>query len=278
MTLRYFPHQSSLVVCLKNEYNLLSVSKKGIRRNMFDFNSEFNGKRVLVTGASGGIGSSIAKMFSKLGAYVIIHGTNTEKLSTLSQELPNPHEIKTANLHSPEEAAALVTQIERIDILICNAGITKDQLSIRMTDADFASVVNVNLISSFILNREAIKKMLKNDFGRIVNISSVVAFSGNPGQSNYCASKAGIIGLTKSLAHEVARKKITVNAVAPGFVISNMTDKLTDIQKNAIFERIPMREFGKPEDVANACVFLASSYASYITGQTIHVNGGMLMA
>jgi 3-oxoacyl-[acyl-carrier protein] reductase len=160
---------------------------------------------------------------------------------------------------------------------VCNAGINKDTLAVRMTNEDFGSVIDVNLKSNFTLNREAIKKMMKNRYGRIINISSVVAVSGNAGQANYCASKAGLIGMTKSLAYEVATRGITVNVIAPGFIVSNMTDVLTDSQKDAIMQKIPLKKLGSPDDVANVVTFLASPDSSYITGQTIHVNGGMLM-
>ena len=171
----------------------------------------------------------------------------------------------------------MVANLEQIDILVCNAGITNDMLAIRMSDEIFEQVININLKASFILNREAIKKMMKTRYGRIINIASVVAVSGNPGQANYCASKAGMIGMTKSLALEVASRGITVNAVAPGFIKSNMTDKLNETQKEAIMQKIPLKTLGNPEDVANVVAFLASDKASYITGQTIHVNGGLVL-
>jgi 3-oxoacyl-[acyl-carrier protein] reductase len=174
-------------------------------------------------------------------------------------------------------AEQLIADIEKLDILVCNAGINRDNLAIRMTDEDFSAVIDINLKTNFVLNREAIKKMMKNRYGRIINISSVVGVSGNPGQANYCASKAGLIGMSKSLAYEVASRGITVNAVAPGFITSNMTDALTDAQKEIITQKIPAKVLGTPDDVANVVAFLASPESSYITGQTIHVNGGMLM-
>lgn len=174
-------------------------------------------------------------------------------------------------------AEQLIAEIQKIDILVCNAGINRDNLAIRMTEEDFGKVIDINLKTNFILNREAIKKMIKNRYGRIINISSVVGVSGNPGQANYCASKAGLIGMTKSLAYEVAIRGITVNAVAPGFIVSNMTDALTDAQKEVIMQKIPAKTLGTPDDVANVVAFLAAPESSYITGQTIHVNGGMLM-
>jgi 3-oxoacyl-[acyl-carrier protein] reductase len=254
------------------------------------------GKTALITGASGGIGSAIAKTFAKAGCNIIISGTNIEKLEKLAVEInseildsdsdlsASSHtsskpkiQIKVANLKNESDAQELVTSLEHIDIAICNAGINKDSLSMRMSNSDFQDVLDVNLKSTFIICRESIKKMLKNSFGRIICISSVVGVSGNPGQANYCASKAGMIGMVKSLAQEVAKRNITINAVAPGFIVSEMTQKLTEEQKDKIYSRIPMQKFGSPEDIANACVFLASSEAGYITGQTLHINGGMLM-
>ena len=230
-----------------------------------------------ITGASGSIGRAISKKLHALGAHVLISGSNKKKLIELSKELKNNYTIKVCNLSNIKAIEELLASIEKIDILVCNAGITKDTLAIKMTDEDFASVIDVNLRANFSLNREAIKKMMKNRYGRIINISSVVGISGNPGQANYSASKAGLIGMTKSLAYEVASRGITVNAVAPGFIASNMTDSLTDAQKEAIIQTIPLKSWGTPEDVANTVAFLASPDSSYITGQTIHVNGGMLM-
>lgn len=250
------------------------------------------GRTALVTGASGGIGSSIAKTLAKSGCNVIISGTNLEKLQKLAHEIHleisdfnlnsdsviiPKIQVVVANLKNETEAQGLVASLEQIDIAICNAGINKDGLALRMTNSDFQDVIDVNLKSTFIICRESIKKMLKNSFGRIICISSVVGVSGNPGQANYCASKAGMIGMVKSLAQEVAKRNITINAIAPGFIVSEMTEKLTSDQKDKIYSRIPMQKFGSPEDIANACVFLASSEAGYITGQTLHVNGGMLM-
>jgi 3-oxoacyl-[acyl-carrier protein] reductase len=231
----------------------------------------------LVTGATGGIGGATAKMMHKLGAHVIISGSNISKLEELGSELKSNYTIKPCNLADSEKCRDLITELEHIDILVCNAGITQDMLVIKMTDESFEQVINVNLKANFILNREAIKKMIKSRYGRIINISSVVAVSGNPGQANYCASKAGLIGMTKSLAYEVATRGVTINAVAPGFIASAMTDKLNDAQKDAIMQKIPLKELGSAEDVASAIAFLASKEARYITGQTIHVNGGMLM-
>jgi len=239
--------------------------------------TNLNGKTALVTGASGSIGRAITKKLHGLGAHVFISGSNEEKLVELGKELENNYTIKPCNLSDIKAAEQLIADIEKLDILVCNAGINRDNLAIRMTDEDFSAVIDINLKTNFVLNREAIKKMMKNRYGRIINISSVVGVSGNPGQANYCASKAGLIGMSKSLAYEVASRGITVNAVAPGFITSNMTDALTDTQKEMIVQKIPAKVLGTPDDVANVVVFLASAESSYITGQTIHVNGGMLM-
>lgn len=239
--------------------------------------TNLNGKTALITGASGSIGRAITKNIHGLGAHVFISGSNEEKLVELGKELENNYTIKPCNLSDIKAAEQLIADIEKLDILVCNAGINRDNLAIRMTDEDFSAVIDINLKTNFVLNREAIKKMMKNRYGRIINISSVVGVSGNPGQANYCASKAGLIGMSKSLAYEVASRGITVNAVAPGFITSNMTDALTDTQKEMIVQKIPAKVLGTPDDVANVVVFLASAESSYITGQTIHVNGGMLM-
>ncbi|NRB10749.1 MAG: 3-oxoacyl-ACP reductase FabG [Rickettsiaceae bacterium] len=231
----------------------------------------------VVTGSTGGIGNAIAKMLHSLGSHVYITGTNQDRLDKLATELGNNFTAKLCNLANAEECNQLISDIEKLDILVCNAGITKDGLAMRMTEEVFDSVLDVNLKANFILNREAIKKMIKKRYGRIINISSIVATSGNPGQANYCAAKAGLIGMTKSLAYEVANRGVTVNAVSPGFIATNMTDSLTEAQKEAIMQKIPMKLLGKPEDVANIVAFLASHLSSYITGQTFHVNGGMLM-
>ncbi len=239
--------------------------------------TNLSGKTAFVTGASGSIGRVITKKLHGFGAHVFISGSNEEKLIELGKELENNYTIKPCNLSDIKAAEQLIAEIEKIDILVCNAGINRDNLAIRMTEEDFGTVIDINLKTNFILNREAIKKMMRNRYGRIINISSVVGVSGNPGQANYCASKAGLIGMTKSLAYEVASRGITVNAVAPGFIVSNMTDALTDAQKEAIMQKIPAKTLGTPDDVANVVAFLAAPESSYITGQTIHVNGGMLM-
>ena len=236
-----------------------------------------SGNNVLVTGASGGIGSAIVRLVHKLGAHVYISGSNLEKLELLGKELGNNYTIKQCNLSDTSACNALLDDIEKIDVLVCNAGITRDNLAIKMTDKDFDEVINVNLKAGFILNRAAIKKMMRVRYGRIINIASIVGVSGNPGQANYCASKAGLIGMTKSLALEVASRGITINAVAPGFIESSMTSALTDAQRDENIQKIPSKTLGMPEDVAYTVAYLASPFSSYVTGQTIHVNGGMLL-
>lgn len=239
---------------------------------------DLTGKIALITGASAGIGKACAKKLHDLGAHVIISGTSLERLESLGTTLGSRYTIRTCNLKDKADCAQLVEEIDHLDIIVCNAGITKDGLSMRMPLDSFEEVIDINLTSNFILNQAAIKKMIKNKTsGRIINMSSIVAVLGNPGQANYCASKAGLIGMSKSLALEVASRGITINIVAPGFIFSNMTDVLTDAQKEAILQKVPMKAMGTPEDIANAVAFLASDNASYITGQTLHVNGGMLM-
>lgn len=231
----------------------------------------------LITGASGGIGSECARILHRLGAKVIISGTNIEKLESLALELSNNVEIKVCDLSNLEDTEKLVDELEAIDILVCNAGITRDGLAMRMSNNHFEEVIKVNLEASFILNRSAIKKMIRNRYGRIINISSVVGVSGNPGQANYCAAKAGLIGMSKSLALEVASRNITVNCIAPGFIETNMTNKLTEDQKSMVMNKIPMQKYGLPQDIAHGVAFLASKEASYITGQTMHINGGLYL-
>ncbi len=238
-------------------------------------------KKVLITGASGGIGNSIAKVFSNMGAVVGLSARNEDKLKELSAALPNKNYVFKVDLSNLSEVESFIEtadkEMEGIDVLICNAGITKDMLSMRMKTEDFQEVLNVNLTSTFILNREACKKMMRKKFGRIINISSIVGVMGNAGQANYCASKAGMIGMTKAIAQEYASRGITINCIAPGFITTPMTDVLNEEQKNAMLSKIPQNRFGNPEDIAAAAAFLASNEASYITGQTIHVNGGMIM-
>ena len=241
----------------------------------------FNGQKVLITGATGGIGQKTAELFAKQGAIVGLCGRNEEKLKSLANSINGNCFTFACDLGNQEESEKLFEKADiemgGIDVLVCNAGITKDMLSIRMSTEDFDKVIDVNLKASFILNREAIKKMMKRRYGRIINISSVVGVMGNAGQANYVASKAGIIGMSKTLAIETASRGITVNCVAPGFIETPMTDVLTEEQKNKIKSGICMGRMGQPEDIANAIIFLASKEASYITGQTLHVNGGLLM-
>ena len=243
--------------------------------------STLNGKKALVTGASGGIGGAIAKALSAAGAEVAISGTRIEALEALNAELGGVAKILTCNLTDAAAVDALPGQAEEalggLDILVCNAGVTKDGLAMRMKDEDFTSVLDINLVATFRLNRAVMRPFMKQRSGRIINIASVVAVMGNPGQANYCASKAGMIGMSKSLAAEVASRGITVNCVAPGFIKTAMTDKLNAEQAARITANIPAARFGLPEDVAAGVAFLASDSASYITGQTLHVNGGLLM-
>lgn len=238
-----------------------------------------NGKKVLITGATGGIGAAIAKVMSANGAIVGLSGTKEEKLKELAGEISGQSFIFPCNLSNISEVENLIENVEKemgtIDILICNAGITKDNLVMRMKNEDWDDVLNINLKSTFILNREAIKKMLRRKYGRIINITSVVAFSGNPGQVNYVASKAGMVGMSKSFAKEVASRNITVNCVAPGFITSAMTEVLNDTQKQNILNSIPAGKMGSADDIAYGVAFLASDEAAYITGQTLHINGGM---
>ena len=240
-----------------------------------------NGKNALITGATGGIGCAIAKTLHSQGAKLVLSGTKEEKLQQLASEISEDCKYLACNLSNITEVEDLFDKAEslvgQIDILVCNAGITRDSLILRMKNEDFDHVIDVNLKSTFILNRNAIKKMLRRKNGRIINIASVVAVTGNPGQSNYVASKAGMIGMTKSMAQEVASRDVTINCVAPGFIESPMTEVLTEQQKNAILAKIPAGKMGSSQDIANAVAFLSSPEANYITGTTIHVNGGMFM-
>ncbi len=244
---------------------------------MFDL----TGKTALVTGASGGIGREIASVLHKQGATVALSGTRRDALEKLASDLKERVFVLPCNLKSTEEVEKLIPHAEeamgQIDILVNNAGMTKDGLILRMKDEDFEDVIAVNLTASFRLMRAAVKGMMKRRWGRIINISSVVGVTGNPGQANYCASKAGIIGLSKSLAQELAGRNVTVNCVAPGFIASSMTEVLTDEQKQRISASIPQGRMGSPEDIAAGVAYLASNEAAYVTGQTLHINGGMLM-
>ena len=241
---------------------------------------DFKNKKVLITGASGGIGNELVKKFVSLGASVLGTGTKTEKLDKLKKEFSNI-KVKKFNIgeHSRIEEFVENVSLELggLDILINNAGTNADNLSLRMKDEEWKKVIDVNLTSTFLLSKYSIKKMLKNKYGRVVNITSVVGHTGNLGQSNYAASKAGIIGMSKSLAIEYAKKSITVNCVSPGFIVSDMTMNIAEKVKLYLTSRIPMGKLGSGQDVSNCVAFLSSEEAGYITGETIHVNGGMYM-
>ena len=241
----------------------------------------FKGKKILITGATGGIGGALVKKFLSLEGTVLATGTNTEKLDSLKKEFPNINVLKfDISQHSKIEEFIenVASQLVGLDVLVNNAGITMDNLSLRMKDEEWNKVIDINLSSTFYLCKYAIKKMLKNKYGRIVNITSIVGHTGNLGQSNYAASKAGMVAMSKSLAIEYAKKNITINCVSPGFIQSNMTDKIVESIKAVLTSRIPMTKLGTGEDVSNTVAFLSSDAASYITGETIHVNGGMYMA
>jgi len=241
----------------------------------------FKNKNILITGASGGIGNELVKKFVSLGANILGSGTKTEKLELIKKQYPNikVKKFDIANHSGIEEFIDSVSlELGGLDVLINNAGINLDNLSIRMKVEEWKKVIDINLTSTFLLSKYAIKKMLKNKFGRIVNITSVVGHVGNLGQPNYSASKAGIIGMSKSLAIEYAKKNITVNCVSPGFIVSDMTMGIADKVKLYLTSRIPMGKFGTGEDVSNCVAFLSSEQASYVTGETIHVNGGMYMS
>ena len=244
---------------------------------MFDL----TGKKALVTGASGGLGSAIARAFHAQGAIVTLSGTRAEALAELAAELGSNVHIAACNLADKAQVDALVPTAEAamggLDILVNNAGVTRDNLFMRMKDAEWDDVIAINLTSGFRLARAALRGMMKRRYGRIIGITSVVGVTGNPGQGNYAASKAGMIGMTKALAAEVASRSITANCVAPGFIESPMTHALNDKQKEAILGTNPAGRLGAGTEVAAACVYLASSEAAYVTGQTLHVNGGMAM-
>lgn len=242
---------------------------------------DLTGKKALVTGATGGIGEAIARQLHALGATVGLHGTRVEKLEALAADLGSRAVLLPANLSDRDAVKALAAKaeadLEGVDILVNNAGITRDGLFVRMSDKDWDDVLEINLTSVFRLTRELTHPMMRRRHGRIINITSVVGVTGNPGQANYCAAKAGMIGMTKSLGQEIASRNVTVNCVAPGFIESDMTEKLNDKQKEAIMGAIPMKRMGKGTEIASAVAWLASDGAGYVTGQTIHVNGGMAM-
>ena len=244
---------------------------------MFDL----TGKTALVTGATGGIGGAIARALHGQGAHVVLSGTRADALAALAAELGDRTSAVACNLSDAAAVDALYGQAEaaagQVDILVANAGVTRDGLLMRMKDEDWDTVIKVNLEAYFRLSRAAMRGMMKRRWGRIIGIASVVGVTGNPGQANYAASKAGMIGFSKALAQEVASRNVTVNCVAPGFIESPMTDALTDQQKSTILARIPAARLGTGVEVAAACAYLASEDAAYVTGQTLHVNGGMAM-
>ena len=243
---------------------------------------ELTGKRALVTGASGAIGGAIARALHRQGAIAGLSGTRREALEALAAELGERTAVLPCNLGVAAEVEELVPQAEaalggEIDILVNNAGVTRDMLFARMSDEDWDTVLTVNLTAAMRLSRGVLRGMMRRRSGRIISITSVVGVTGNAGQANYAASKAGLIGMTKSLAAEIASRNVTVNCVAPGFTASPMTDALNDKQKEAILQRVPAKRLGTPDEIAVAVVFLASDEAAYVTGQTLHVNGGMAM-
>lgn len=244
---------------------------------MFDL----TGKTALVTGATGGIGGAVAKALHSHGATVGLSGRNEEKLNALATELGDRVHVFAADLSQTEAIDNLIKQaaetMDGLHILVNNAGLTRDNLSMRMKDEEWQQVIDVNLTAPFQLARAAQRGMMKARFGRIINVASIVGVTGNPGQANYCASKAGMIGWSKSMAQEVASRGITINCIAPGFIATAMTDALNDDQKDRISANIPMGRMGTSDEIAAAAVFLASDEAAYVTGQTIHVNGGMAM-
>ena len=241
----------------------------------------FKGKKILVTGATGGIGGAIVKKFLSLNASVLGTGTNLEKLNLLKNEFPSllTEQFDISKHEKIEEFIEKVfSSLGGLDILVNNAGISKDNLSLRMKSEEWQKVMDINLTSTFHLCKSALKKMLKNKFGRIVNVTSIVGHTGNVGQGNYSASKAGVVAMSKSLAIEYAKKNITINCVSPGFIKTNMTDNISEKFKSELISRIPMNRLGTGEDISNTIAFLSSESSSYITGETIHVNGGMYMA
>ena len=241
----------------------------------------FKNKKILITGATGGIGNSLVEKFSKLDADIIASGTREEKLNQLKQKYPKI-KVEKFRLDDHKKIEEFIETVDKkmsgLDILVNNAGITLDNLSIRLTEENWKKVIDINLTSTFLMCKYVIKKMLKKKYGKIINITSIVGHTGNIGQSNYSASKAGIVALSKSLAMEYAKKNININCVSPGFIKTEMTDKINDDFKNILISKIPSGELGTGEDVSNCVAFLASDLAKYINGETIHVNGGMYMA
>ena len=237
-------------------------------------------KKILITGATGGIGGAIVKKLISLNAKVCCTGTNIKKLENLKKDHPTSL-IKQFDISNHSNIEKFIDETENdlggIDVLINNAGINKDTLSLRMSEQEWKKVIDINLTSTFLLSKYAIKKMLKNKFGRVINITSIVGHTGNLGQSNYSASKAGIVGMSKSLSIEYAKKNITINCVSPGFIVSDMTNNIPEKIRSMLIAKIPMGRLGSGEDVSNCVAFLSSEEASYVTGETIHVNGGMYM-
>ena len=244
---------------------------------MFDL----GGKTALITGATGGIGGAIARALHKQGATVAISGTRREALDQVAAELKDRVHVLPANLGSKDEVERLVPaaeeKMQKLDILVANAGITRDNLFVQLKDEDWDQVIAVNLTATFRLARAAVKGMMRRRFGRIIGITSVVGVTGNPGQANYTAAKAGMIGMIKTLGAEYAKRGVTANCIAPGFIATPMTDKLNEKQREAILARVPAARLGGPDDIAAAAVYLASDEAAYVTGQTLHINGGMAM-
>jgi 3-oxoacyl-[acyl-carrier protein] reductase len=242
---------------------------------------DLKNKNIIVTGASGGIGNSIVKKLSEYGANVLASGTRMERLEKLKEQF-NQIKILKFDISQSEKIEEFVdnafNELGGLDCIINNAGVTQDNLAIRMSIEEWNKVININLTSTFLLSKFSIKKMLKNKKGKIINITSVVGHTGNLGQANYTASKAGIVAMSKSLAIEYAKKNINVNCISPGFIKTNMTNKIDEKFKEAILSKIPSSRLGEPEDIANAVLFLASSQSDYINGETLHVNGGMYMA
>jgi len=238
-------------------------------------------KKILITGATGGIGYSLVKKFYELGSMILATGTNQDKLNKLKNEFKNIN-IKQFRLDEHSKIEEFINSshqdLKGLDVLINNAGITLDNLSIRLADENWKKVIDVNLTSTFLMCKYSIKKMLKNKYGKIINITSIVGHTGNLGQANYAASKAAIVGFSKSLAIEYAKKKININCISPGFIKTEMTDKINDDFKKTLIAKIPSGDLGTGQDIANCAVFLSSDMSDYITGETIHVNGGMYMA